>query len=172
MKSKVTCLLLMLLLFPVMSVLAQTRTVKGIVKDTNGEPLIGVSVLVEGSFNGVTTDIEGEFSLEVKNGDKLQFSYIGYRTLTLPAPASGQMNVVLSEETTALDEVVVTALGIKREQKALSYNVQTVKGDMLTANKDANFINSLAGKVAGVNINASAAGAGSAARVICVVPSL
>ena len=118
MKSKVTCLLLVLLLFPVMSVLAQTRTVKGIVKDTNGEPLIGVSVLVEGTFNGVTTNIDGAFSLEVKNGDKLQFSYIGYRTLTLPAPASGQMNVVLSEETTALDEVVVTALGIRREQKA------------------------------------------------------
>ena len=166
MKSKVTCLLLVLLLFPVMSVLAQTRTVKGIVKDTNGEPLIGVSVLVEGTFNGVTTNIDGAFSLEVKNGDKLQFSYIGYRTLTLPAPASGQMNVVLSEETTALDEVVVTALGIRREQKALSYNVQTVKGDVLTANKDANFINSLAGKVAGVNISSSAAGAGSAARVI------
>ena len=166
MKSKVTSLLLVLLLFPVMSVLAQTRTVKGIVKDTSGEPLIGVSVLVERTFNGVTTDIDGAFSLEVKNGDKLQFSYIGYRTLTLPAPTSGQMNVVLSEETTALDEVVVTALGIRREQKALSYNVQTVKGDVLTANKDANFINSLAGKVAGVNINASAAGAGSAARVI------
>ena len=131
MKSKVTSLLLVLLLFPVMSVLAQTRTVKGIVKDTSGEPLIGVSVLVERTFNGVTTDIDGAFSLEVKNGDKLQFSYIGYRTLTLPAPASGQMNVVLSEETTALDEVVVTALGIRREQKALSYNVQTVKGDVI-----------------------------------------
>ena len=166
MKSKVTSLLLMLLLFPVMSVMAQTHTVKGTVKDANGEPLIGVSVLVEGTFNGVTTDMDGAFSLDVKNGDKLQFSYIGYRTKTLPAPASGQMNVVLEEETTALDEVVVTALGIRREQKALSYNVQTVKGEMLTANKDANFINALAGKVAGVNINASAAGAGSAARVI------
>ena len=166
MKSKVTSLLLMLLLFPVMSVMAQTHTVRGTVKDANGEPLIGVSVLVEGTFNGVTTDMDGAFSLDVKNGDKLQFSYIGYRTKTLPAPASGQMNVVLEEETTALDEVVVTALGIRREQKALSYNVQTVKGEMLTANKDANFINALAGKVAGVNINASAAGAGSAARVI------
>ena len=166
MKSKVTSLLLVLLLFPVMSVLAQTQNVKGIVKDTNGEPLIGVSVLVEGTFNGVTTNMDGAFSLEVRKGDKLQFSYIGYRTLTLPVPANGQMNVVLEEESTALDEVVVTALGIKREQKALSYNVQTVKGDLFTANKDANFINSLAGKVAGVNISSSAAGAGSASRVI------
>ena len=166
MKSKVTSLLLVLLLFPVMSVLAQTQNAKGIVKDTNGEPLIGVSVLVEGTFNGVTTNMDGAFSLEVRKGDKLQFSYIGYRTLTLPVPANGQMNVVLEEESTALDEVVVTALGIKREQKALSYNVQTVKGDAFTINKDANFINSLAGKVAGVNISSSAAGAGSASRVI------
>ena len=66
MKSKVTSLLLMLLLFPVMGVMAQISTVKGIVTDTNGEPLIGVSVLVEGTFNGVTTDIDGAFSLEVK----------------------------------------------------------------------------------------------------------
>ena len=95
MKPKVASLLWVLLLFPMMSVMAQSRIVKGIVKDTNGEPLIGVSVLVKGTFNGVTTNIDGAFSLEVNNGDKLQFSYIGYRTLTLDAPASGQMNAVL-----------------------------------------------------------------------------
>lgn len=156
----------MLLLFPVMSVMAQTSTVKGIVTDTSGEPLIGVSVIVEGTTFGTQTNIDGEFSVKAKAGEMLKFTYIGYRTVTMPAPESGQMNVVLEEEATALDEVVVTALGIKREQKALSYNVQTVKGDAFTANKDANFINSLAGKVAGVNISSSSAGAGSAARVI------
>ena len=164
MKSKVTSLLLMLLLFPVMSVMAQTSTIKGSVTDTSGEPLIGVSVIVEGTSVGTQTNIDGEFSVKAKEGSMLKFSYIGYRTVTMPAAAG--MKVVLEEEATALDEVVVTALGIKREQKALSYNVQTVKGDAFTANKDANFINSLAGKVAGVNISSSAAGAGSAARVI------
>ena len=156
----------MLLLFPVMGVMAQTSTVKGSVTDTSGEPLIGVSVIVEGTATGTQTNIDGEFSVKAKGGDMLKFTYIGYRTVTIAAPASGEMKVVLEEEATALDEVVVTALGIKREQKALSYNVQTVKGDAFTANKDANFINSLAGKVAGVNISSSSAGAGSAARVI------
>ena len=81
-------------------------------------------------------------------------------------PANGKVNLVMETEATALDEVVVTALGIKRAQKALSYNVQTVNGDALTSNKDANFINSLAGKVAGVNISSGSAGAGAAARVV------
>ncbi len=166
MKSKVTSLLLMLLLFPVMSVMAQTTTVKGIVTDTSGEPLIGVSVIVEGTSFGTQTNIDGEFSIKANPGDKLNFTYIGYRPVTLAVPANGKVDLVMEEEATALDEVVVTALGIKREQKALSYNVQTVKGDAFTSNKDANFINSLAGKVAGVNISSSSAGSGSAARVI------
>ena len=166
MKSKVTSLLLMLLLFPVMSVMAQTMTVKGIVTDTSGEPLVGVSVLVKGTSFGAQTNLDGEFSLKAKQGDVLTFSYIGYRSTQLTVPASGKVDMVLEEEATALDEVVVTALGIKREQKALSYNVQTVKGDAFTSNKDANFINSLAGKVAGVNISSSSAGAGAAARVV------
>lgn len=156
----------MLLLFPVMTVMAQTGTVKGTVTDTSGEPLIGVSVIVDGSQIGTQTNIDGEFSIKAKPGDVLKFTYIGYRQVKLTAPASGTINLVMEEEATALDEVVVTALGIKREQKALSYNVQTVKGEAFTSNKDANFINSLAGKVAGVNISSSSAGAGSAARVI------
>lgn len=166
MKSKVTSLLLMLLLFPVISVMAQSSTVKGIVTDTSGEPLIGVSVIVKGTSFGAQTNIDGEFSLKAKQGDVLKFTYIGFRTVELTVPANGKVNLVMEEEATALDEVVVTALGIKREQKALSYNVQTLKGDAFTANKDANFINSLTGKVAGVNISSSSAGSGSAARVI------
>lgn len=156
----------MLLLFPVVSVMAQTIPVKGIVTDTSGEPLIGVSVIVESTGQGASTNINGEFNLNAKQGDMVKFSYIGYRPVQLAVPASGKMDVVMEEEATALDEVVVTALGIKREQKALSYNVQTLKGDAFTSNKDANFINSLAGKVAGVNISSSSAGAGAAARVI------
>lgn len=156
----------MLLLFPVVSVMAQTIPVKGIVTDTSGEPLIGVSVIVESTGQGASTNINGEFNLNAKQGDMVKFSYIGYRPVQLAVPASGKMDVVMEEEATALDEVVVTALGIKREQKALSYNVQTLKGDAFTSNKDANFINSLAGKVAGVNISTGSAGSGSAARVI------
>lgn len=166
MKSKVTSLLLMLLLFPVLTVMAQNQTVKGIVTDTSGEPLIGVSVIVKGTSFGTQTNIDGEFSINAKPGDVLKFSYIGLRPVELSVPASGKIDLVMEEESNVLDEVVVTALGIKREQKALSYNVQTLKGDAFTGNKDANFINSLSGKVAGVNISSSSAGSGSAARVI------
>lgn len=166
MKSKVTSLLLMLLLFPVLSVMAQNGTVKGTVTDTSGEPLIGVSVIVDGTPVGTQTNMDGEFTLKAKTGDMLKFTYIGYRQVNMPVPASGHIDLVMEEEATALNEVVVTALGIKREQKALSYNVQTINGDAFTSNKDANFINSLNGKVAGVNISSSSAGSGSAARVI------
>ena len=133
--------------------------------DAKGEPLIGVSILEVGTTNGTITDIDGNFTLSVNEGATLEISYIGYKTQTLPVRAKlGQ--IVMKEDTEVLDEVVVTALGIKRSQKALSYNVQEVKGDALTAVKDANFMNSLAGKVAGVQISSGATGAGGAARVV------
>lgn len=166
MNQKVTSLLIALLLFPFMAAMGQTHAVKGNVTDTSGEPLIGVSVIVVGTSNGVSTDFDGNFSIQAKDGAVLKFSYIGYRPVEITVKGDAPVNVVMESEATALDEIVVTALGIKREQKALSYNVQTVDGSALTANKDANFINSLAGKVAGVNISSGSAGSGSAARVI------
>ncbi|MBD8000721.1 SusC/RagA family TonB-linked outer membrane protein [Bacteroides caecicola] len=133
--------------------------------DAKGEPLIGVSILEKGTNNGTITDIDGNFTLSVTEGATIEVSYIGYKTLSLTAkPDFGQ--ITMSEDTEVLDEVVVTALGIKRSQKALSYNVQEVKGEALTAVKDANFMNSLAGKVAGVQISSGATGAGGATRVV------
>ena len=143
----------------------QSVTTKGTVVDTKGMPLIGVSILEKGTTNGTITDIDGNFTLNTAAGATLEISYIGYKTLSLGVkPNLGQ--IVMSEDTEVLDEVVVTALGIKRSQKALSYNVQEVKGDALTAVKDANFMNSLAGKVAGVQISSGATGAGGATRVV------
>lgn len=167
MKTKVTSLLFFLLLFPVMTVMGATPlTVKGTVTDSSGEPLMGVSVLVKGTPNGAATNLDGEFSVKAQPGSTISFSYIGYRPQSVVVNDETPLNIVMEEDTKTLDEVVVTALGIKREQKALSYNVQTVSGDAFTANKDANFINSLAGKVAGVNISSGAAGSGSSSRVI------
>ena len=143
----------------------QVKSVTGTIIDETGEPMIGVSVLVQGTTTGTVTDLDGKFVLEVPANATLVISYIGYKTQTLPVRAKlGQ--IVMKEDTEVLDEVVVTALGIKRSQKALSYNVQEVKGDALTAVKDANFMNSLAGKVAGVQISSGATGAGGAARVV------
>lgn len=165
MKARLTSLFLLLLLFPMVCALAAPITVKGTVADATGEPLLGVSVIVKGTTQGTTTNLDGEFTIKAEEGQVIRFSYIGYAPVeeTVTGPT---MAVTMHEEANTLDEVVVTALGIKREQKALSYNVQTVSGEAFTANKDANFINSLAGKVAGVNISSGSAGAGSAARVI------
>ena len=141
-------------------------SVSGTVKDTKGEPLIGVSVLVKGTTNGTVTDLDGKFTLKVSAGDILEFSYIGYASQSVTVTNANSLNITLSEDTQALDEVVVTALGIKREAKALTYNVQEIKAAGITKVKDANFVNSLAGKVAGVTINRSSSGTGGSSRVV------
>lgn len=143
-----------------------THTISGIVKDENGLPIIGATVKVRGAQMGVVTDIDGKFSLKTSVGSVLTVSYIGYKTQDIKVPEGGSLNIKLEPESKQLNEVVVTALGIKRSQKALSYNVQQVTSDELIRNKDANFINSLAGKIAGVNINTSSAGVGGASKVV------
>ena len=141
-------------------------TASGTVTDSKGEPLIGVSILIKGTSNGTITDMDGNFKIQAAKGDVLEVSYIGYASQTITLANAQPIKVTLGEDTQVLDEVVVTALGIKRATKALSYNVQEVKGDELTAVKDANFMNSLSGKVAGVQINSGATGAGGATRVV------
>ncbi len=139
---------------------------KGVVKDAKGEPLIGVNVKVKGSASGTITDLDGNFSLQVKEGDVIEVSYVGYATQTIKVTGRGPINVTLQEDNRVLNEVVVTALGIKRAEKALSYNVQEIKNEALTTVKDANFVNALNGKVAGITINKSGSGVGGAARVV------
>ena len=148
---------------------AQDKTVTGVVTDESKTPLIGVSVVVKGTTRGVSTDFDGKFTLQAKEGETIEFTSVGYVAQDKKVTGAGKtlnMNVVLKEETQQLSEVVVTALGIKREEKALSYNVQQVKSEELTKVKAPNFVNSLNGKVAGVTINKSASGPGGATRVI------
>ncbi|HBG39889.1 MAG TPA: SusC/RagA family protein [Porphyromonadaceae bacterium] len=148
----------------------QKRTVSGVVVDESKQPLIGVGVYVvkdDGSTAGGTaTDIDGNYSLSIEQGQSLTFSYIGYASQTIQPGEREVLNVTMQQDMKLLDEVVVTALGIRRSQKALSYNVQEVKQDELTRIKDANFINALSGKVAGVTINASSSGVGGASKVV------
>lgn len=138
-------------------------TVKGNVSDAQG-PLIGVSVKVVGTTNGTITDLDGNFTLECNAGDELEVSYIGYRTLRVKA--QNNMQIKLEESSTELDEVVVTALGIKRDRKALGYGLSEVKGEELTKAKETNVINSLAGKVAGLVVSNTAGGASGSTRVM------
>lgn len=140
--------------------------VTGTVFDNLGEPIIGATVKVKGTKTATVTDLDGHFNLSAAPGSTLVVSYLGHQTQELTVPADGKLTVTLQSESRQIDEVVVTALGIKRSEKALSYNVQKVGADDLTTVKSTNFMNSLSGKVAGININASAAGMGGATRVV------
>lgn len=142
------------------------RTITGVVSDDMG-PLIGVNVLVKGSSNGCITDLDGNFTLTTTEANPvIVLSYIGYKSQEIAVKGSEPINVMMENDTQMIEEVVVTALGIKRATKALSYNVQEVKSDELTRVKDANLVNSLSGKVAGVTINASSSGVGGASKVV------
>ena len=140
--------------------------VTGRVVDSAGEPLIGATIMVEGTKEGAVTDIDGNFTINTTSKAKLVISYVGYTTQTILVGDKTTIDVTLKEVANTMNEVVVTALGIKRAEKALSYNVQSVGSNELTRNKDANFVNSLNGKVAGVSISKSASGIGGATRVI------
>lgn len=141
-------------------------TVGGIVTDDQG-PVIGAAVMIRDGQGGVTTGLDGEYTLSgLKSGDVIVVSILGYQDQEAVWTGQARQDFRLSVSTEFLDEVVVTALGIKREEKTLSYNVQSVKSEELTAVKDANFVNSLVGKVAGVTINSGASGPGSATRVV------
>ena len=169
MKVKESMLLFVLLLF-CSAAMAQTRvSVTGSVTGNDGLPLPGVSVVVKGTTRGVSTDFDGKYEIQVAPNEVLEFSSMGYASQLKKVDAKKgtfTLNIVLKEEAQQLGEVVVTALGIKREQKALSYNVQQVNAEELTKVKDANFINSLTGKVAGVTINRSSSGVGGATKVV------
>ncbi len=146
---------------------AKSRTIEGTVTDQNGAPLPGVSVLVKGTLNGTTTGAKGNFTLNVdENAQTLQLSFLGMEAKEVAIGGSRVLNIIMSESSIKVGEVVVTALGITKESKSLAYNVQTINSDEVVRVKDANFINSLSGKVAGVTINSSSAGAGGSSRVV------
>ncbi|MEG0789384.1 MAG: SusC/RagA family TonB-linked outer membrane protein [Alistipes sp.] len=141
--------------------------VSGTVKDEKGQNLIGTTILIQGTTTGAAVDGEGNFSLPTaKAGDVLEVSLIGYTQQNIPVTGRGPLHIVLRENNAMLDAVVVTALGIKKAQKSLTYNVQEVSGSLVNTVKDANFVNTLSGKVAGLQINASASGAGGSTRVV------
>jgi TonB-linked SusC/RagA family outer membrane protein len=144
----------------------ESKKLSGIVKDDKGDPLIGVNVSFKGSPTGTVTGLDGRFSILAAKGNIIEFSYVGYTTKYITVGDASSLTVVLEEDAKALDEVVVTALGIKRAEKALSYSVQQVKSDAINDVKDANFVNGLTGKVAGVSINRSSSGIGGATRVV------
>ena len=148
---------------------AQTaaRLLKGRVVDTSNDPIIGASVMVKNAKEGTVTNMEGKFSLNVAPSATLVVSYIGFVTQEVKADTQkGEMTITLKEDTKRLGEVVVTALGIKRDRKALGYSLGEVSGKELQKAKEPNVINSLAGKVAGLTVSQTATGPSGSTRVI------
>ena len=153
------------MLFFALTLSAYAQQISGTVTDENGVPLPGATVLVQGTSNGVSTDFDGNYSISASQGDTLVFSFVGYSSQSVVVGSSSTVNVSL-EPDNALEEVVVTALGVQRNTKALGYSVTNVEGDEISANPSTNAINALQGKVAGVNITGSAMGAKGSSRVV------
>ena len=148
---------------------SQDNRISGKIIDATGLPVIGAGVLIQGTTVGTSTDLDGNFSFDLPEDiadPVLEVSCLGYTSQLIPVGVRRVFDITMETDAIMMEATVVTALGIKRSEKALSYNVQEVKSDELLANKDANFINSLSGKVAGLVINASSSGVGGASKVV------
>jgi len=163
---KLPHILYLLFLFMLFPCIAQGQTITGQVLDKQELPLIGASILEVGTTNGTVTDIDGKFELTLSGvSDQIEISYLGYETQKVSINGNEFMNISLSEGI-SLDEVVVTALGISREKKGLTYAVDEVGGKELSKVKDVNVINSLSGKTPGLVINRSSSGVGGSTRIV------
>lgn len=164
-KIKLPAILVLLLLSQIVQ--AQNIVVSGTVKSSSGESLPGVSILVKGTKQAVITDGKGIFSISLAGKSTLVFSYIGFSSREIEVDkSSNALDVILKDGENALDEVVVTALGISRQKKSLGYAVQELKGENLSEAKETNLVNALAGKIAGVRVTNSQGDMGSSRIVI------
>ena len=159
---------LLLLLFSLFAVAGFARTVTGTVTGaSDGEPLIGVTVMVKGTANGVDTDFDGNYSIEVPNDNAvLNFSYVGMKPQSIKVGSQSVINVVMQEDSEVLGEIVVTAMGQTQEKKKLNFAVQSLNSDAVTAGQSANFVNGLQGKVAGVQVSMAGGSPNSASQIV------
>lgn len=139
--------------------------VKGNVVDAAGVPLAGVNIIIQGTSTGTQSDFDGNYSIQANKGDVLEFSYIGFKTESVTVGDSNTINLTMSEDASQLDEVVVTALGIKRDEKTLTYAQQTVDGESLTLSRDVNPVSGLNGRAAGVELRKSSSGPGGSTKI-------
>ena len=167
MKRNFTLSILPILFFWASAVMAQTKDISGKVSDSeNASTLPGVVVKLKGTTTAVATNNNGQYSIKVPNaGGTLTFSYVGYETKEVTVGAQTVINVSLNTDSKQLTEVVVTAMGIKREQRSLGYTAQSVSGKELTENRQSNVVNALQGKVAGVTISSTGGAPGQGARI-------
>ncbi|UKM65132.1 SusC/RagA family TonB-linked outer membrane protein [Flavobacteriaceae bacterium GSB9] len=155
MKTKFSGILTLLLAFVVQLTFAQEKTISGTVSDGSGLPLPGATVLIKGTTTGTSSDFDGNYSIKASQGSVLVFSFVGYTTKEIPVGASNTINVVLQEDAQALEEVIVTALGIKRKPKELAYATTVIEQDALVQAAPVDPVSALVGKSSGLNINFS-----------------
>ena len=160
-------LILILMLFSASVMQAQNRTVKGTVSDAQGEPIIGANVVIVGGTKGVITDLDGKYSIQVpENGAVLKFSYIGFKTKSFNVvKGKNVLNVTLEEDAVMLEQTVVTAMDLRRDEKSLSTAFQKMDVESMTENRDAGFVNMLAGKVAGLQVISNGAAGSATVRI-------
>ncbi|MCU0324404.1 MAG: carboxypeptidase-like regulatory domain-containing protein, partial [Spirosomaceae bacterium] len=147
------------------TVMAQSRITGKVTASKDQSALPGVSVQVKGTNNGTTTNSDGVYNLNAPTGATLVFSFIGYREQQVTVGSQTTINVAMDEDATNLEEVVVTALGIKKEAKKLGYATTTVSAEAITENRSPNFVNTLQGKIAGVNISGLGTGPGGTSKI-------
>jgi len=166
MNRKFTSYLLFLVVFLLSAgAYAQEMTITGNVSDEDEETLPGVSIFIVGTTTGVATDFDGNYSITANVGDVIEYSFMGYSNQTRTVGNNTTINVLMTVDSELLDDIVVTALGISRKEESLGYAVSKVGGDELTEVKSLNAVNSLSGKVAGVDIVQANTGAGGSSKV-------
>ncbi|MEC3906910.1 SusC/RagA family TonB-linked outer membrane protein [Tamlana sp. 2201CG12-4] len=165
MKTKFSGILTLLLALVVQLTFAQEKTISGAVSDESGLPLPGTTVLVKGTSSGTSTDFDGNYSIEAEIGDTLVFSFVGYSTQEIVVGASNTVNVTLTEDAESLEEVVITAQGIKAKPRALSYSIQSVDSGDITKAQETNVVSALSAKAAGVQVTTSSGSVGASANI-------
>src|SRR5690606_23460053 len=153
MKTKFSGILTLFLAFVVQLTFAQDKTISGTISDENGLPLPGVNIVVKGTTNGTQTDFDGNYSISAATGSVIVYTFVGYQPQEKTVGASSSISFAMTPDVTAIEEVVITAFGIKREKKEIVYQTESVDSEELTAVQPTTAASALAGKVAGLQIN-------------------
>ena len=151
MKTKFSGILTLLLAFVVHLSFAQEKTISGTVTDQSGLPVPGVNIIIKGTSTGTQSDFDGNYTIKANEGSVLTFSYLGLQLKEATVTSSSIINVTMKEDLAVLDEVVVTAIGISRNEKELGYNVQSVSAESISTRPNADIVNSLSGATSGVS---------------------
>lgn len=166
MKTKFSGILTLFLAFVVQLTFAQEKTISGTISDENGLPLPGVNIIVKGTTTGTQTDFDGNYTIGASAGDVLSYSFLGYTTKEMTVGATSNISFAMTVDADALDEVVITALGIKRKQDELTTANQVVKSEELTQAQNPDVVQGLSGKVSGLQINTTNSGVNQSTRIV------